>query len=606
MLIPGAKRRSGRSTGRRLRPVRGQVERRAAVLFAVYLLVFGGIGYRLVSVQVVNAQEYAALGEQQRSRTIDLMPTRGRIYDRNGDVLASSVDAATVYADPRAYRAEEREDGLIVPPAAEAGEVAAELAPILDRDVDELTERLRRDAHFVYLARQLPWEVGEEIAELGLPGVGILTEPDRVYPAGPLGAQVLGFTGIDGDGLSGLEVQYDTILRGVPGQLYVERAPRDLEIASGDRHVIPPTDGTDLVLTIDRELQHIAERAAREAVETHDAAGAGVVVLDVGSGDVLAMASLPGYDPNEPGRAEPDARRNRTVTDMFEPGSIQKSVTIAAAIEEGIVDPGSTIDVPRSVTVAGKRFTDTGQRDPGPLTVREIMARSSNVGSILLAQRLGAEKLGGYLDAFGYGRPLGLGFPGESGGAYLPVEDWSATSLPTIAIGHGVATTLLQAAGVYATIANDGVARQPRLVRGSVGPDGHLEPVEAGGGHQIVSEDTARQVREMLIGAVHGEVATGHRAAVPGYFVAGKTGTARKPLRDARGYSDEYIASFVGFAPAEEPRFVIAVMVDEPSPAYYGGSVAAPVFSEVASFALNHRRVPPDHVPSDDAAPPSG
>jgi cell division protein FtsI (penicillin-binding protein 3) len=589
VLVSGA----GRGS-RRVSLVRSRPGRRTVALLVAYLLAFGLIGHRLVTVQVLEAEDYASLGERQRLRTIELPATRGRIFDRNGDLLATSIDAATIYADPRAYRPQTLDDGTQLPPAADAADVAAALAPVIDRPADELEERLRRDAHFVYLRRQAPWAVGQEVRELDLPGIGLLTAPDRVYPGANLASQVLGFVDIDGEGLSGLEIQHDSILRGEPGLLALERAPGGLDIAAARRHVVPPVDGTDLVLTIDREIQHVTERAAEAAVEELGAVGAGVVVLDASSGEVLAMVSVPGYDSNDPTAVEPEMRRNRAVTDMFEPGSIQKAVTVAAALEEGLVEPDTVLDVPRTVTVAGKTFTDVGNREAGPLTVREIVGRSSNVGTILMAQELGTERLASYLDAFGYGQLPGLGFPGESGGASLPLDQWSATSLPTIAIGHGVATTLLQAATVYGTIANDGVANQPRIVRGTVGGDGHLEPAAPGRTHRVISEGSARALRAMLIDAVHGEGGTGLRAAVPGYRVAGKTGTARKPLEGARGYSSEYIASFVGFAPAEEPSIVVAVMVDEPTP-YYGGLAAAPLFSEVATFALAHRRVPPTH-----------
>lgn len=579
---------------RRFRVVQDRPSRRTIALFLVYLVAFGLIGYRLVEVQVLEAEEYAALGERQRQRTVDLPATRGRIYDRNGDLLATSIDTATIYADPRAYRSQTRADGTEAPPAADPAEVAAALAPLVGRSEADVEERLVRDAHFVYIARHLPWEVGEEIRDLGLPGIGMLTEPHRVYPGGSLAAQLLGFVGIDGDGLSGLEIQYDTVLRGEPGLMALERAPGGLEIAAARRHVVPPVEGADLVLTIDREIQHAAERAALAAMEEHGAKGAAVAVLEVGSGDVLAMVSVPDFDANDPSAVEEEWRRNRVVTDMFEPGSIQKAVTVAAALEEGLVDPETVLEVAPTIAVAGRTFSDVGNRPAGPLTVREIVGRSSNVGTIQIAQQLGGERIAEYLDRFGYGRPTGLGFPGESGGAVLPLEQWSATSLPTMAIGYGIATTLLQAASVYATIASDGSATPPRLIRGTVGSDGRLDPSAPGSGHEVISEETSRSLRAMLVDAVHAEVGTGHRAAVPGYRVAGKTGTARKALEGARGYSNGYIASFVGFAPADEPEFVVAVMVDEPSP-IYGGVVAAPVFSEIASFALAHRRVPPSH-----------
>jgi cell division protein FtsI (penicillin-binding protein 3) len=562
------------------------------LIYALAVLLTVG---KLVEVQVLNATEYSDRGVRQRARTIDLQATRGRIYDREGDVLATSVQAATVYADPRVFRGTETPDGLPVPPAADAAAVAQELAPLLGRDPGELEELLGRDAHFVYLRRQLDHERGQEIQALALPGIGVLTEPRRVYPAGGLAGQVVGFTGIDGEGLQGLEAQYDSILRGQPGMLVLERAPGGLDIASGMRELVPPDAGTDLVLTIDREIQHAAERAAAGAIDEFNAVGASVLVYEVGTGDILAMASVPSYDPNARGDEEPADRRNRAVTDVFEPGSTQKALTIAAAIEEGLVTSTTRLDVPVGINIGGSRFTDSSERPAQRMTLAQIMERSSNVGTIQVAQELGPERLESYLRSFGYGTATDLGFPGESPGLLMPHESWWGTSLPTIAIGQGVAVSLLQLATAYGTLANDGEAVSPRLVRGTVGDDGRLTPSAAPSTERIVSAATARQVQQMLELAVSGEHGTGARAAVEGYRVAGKTGTARKPSADARGYSGEYIATFVGFAPVEDPRIVVAVMVDEPRP-FYGGLVAAPVFSQVMEAALIARQVPPDHA----------
>jgi cell division protein FtsI (penicillin-binding protein 3) len=567
--------------------------RRIRWLLLIYGLVFVVTFGALINIQVINAPDYADRSVRQRARTVELVATRGRLYDREGDVLATSVQSATIYADPRAYRGGETPDGQPVPPAATAAEVAAALAPLVEVDAGVLTERLERDAHFVYVARQLDWEVGQEIRELALPGIGVLSEPRRVYPSAGLAGQVVGFTGIDGEGLQGLEAQYDQILRGRPGMLAFEQAPGGLDIASGARELVPPEAGTDLVLTLDREIQHAAERAAADAVEEFDARGASVLVLEVGTGEVLAMASVPTYDPNRRTEEDRERWRNRAVTDVFEPGSTQKALTVAAAIEEGLITGSTTMPVEQGIRVGGKTFTDAYKHPTEEWSVTEIMERSSNVGTIKIAQELGEEQLDRYLREFGYGRPTGVGFPGEGGGLLMPTSQWWGTSLPTIAIGQGVAVTLVQMANSYATLANDGVAVQPRIVRGTVGEDGRLTPAAAPTTREVISADTATQVRAMLEAAVIGEHGTGARAAVPGYTVAGKTGTARKPNEGARGYSGEYIATFVGFAPVEDPQLVVAVMVDEPRP-YYGGIVAAPVFSEVMQSALTARRVVPD------------
>lgn len=585
------------------RPGADTAVRRLRWLLGIYLLVAAVVVAQLVRVQVVDAPGYADLSASQRARVIELPGERGRIYDREGDVLATTVQAATVYADPRAFRPSLRPDGLVAPPAADAEAVAAQLAPLLGRHRTDLVDLLTADAHFVYLARQLEHEVGAGISALGLEGIEVIGEPQRVYPAEGLAGQVVGFTGIDGEGLQGLEARYEDLLLGRPGLLTLERAPGGLDIASGTRELIPSEPGTDLVLTLDREVQHAAERAVAEVTAEYDAEGASVLVLEVGTGDVLAMASAPTFDPNRRGEADPSTWRNRAVTDVFEPGSTQKALTIAAAIEEGIVDEHDVLRVPTQVTVANKSFTDSTQQPTSDWTVTEIMERSSNVGTIEIAQELGPERLEDYLRSFGIGSSTGTGFPGESSGLLASVEDWWGTSLPTIAIGQGVAVSLLQLGNSYATLANDGLAVVPRIVRGTVGEDGRLTPAAEPVERRVVSADTASQVQRMLEKAVSGEEGTGRRAEVDGYRVAGKTGTARKPSVNARGYSGEYIATFVGFAPAEDPQLVVAVMVDEPRPAFYGGVVAAPVFSEVMSSALATRRVLPDDAgsPLEDA-----
>ena len=557
------------------------------------LLMVVAVG-KLVEIQVVNADAYAESGVRQRARTIDLTATRGRIYDRQGDVLATSIQAATVYADPRVFQPSTSADGSALSPGADAGEVAGTLAPLLDRDTGWIEERLTSDRHFVYLGRQLDHDTGEQVEQLGLPGIGVLTEPRRVYPGGALAAQTVGFTGLDGDGLQGLEARYDPVLAGRPGMLVLERAPGGLDIASGVRELIPPEVGTDLVLTLDREIQHAAEHAAAQAKDRHDAVGASILVQDVVSGEVLAMASAPDYDPNDRDDDEDrDTWRNRAVTDVFEPGSAQKALTIAAAIEEGLIDADTPFDVPDNLTVHGKRFTDVYEHKDEVWTVAQIMERSSNVGTIQIAQELGDQRLESYLRAFGLGSVSGLGFPGETAGLLMPHDQWWGTSLPTIAIGQGVGVTLLQLSNAYATLANGGVAIEPTLVRGTVGDDGRLTPTTSPDQQRVVSPDTAAQVAAMLEDAVSGADGTGHNAAVEGHRVAGKTGTARKPADGELGYSDQYVATFVGFAPVDDPRVVVSVMVDEPEP-IYGGVVAAPVFAEVMSAALRSLRVPPD------------
>lgn len=544
---------------------------------------------RLVQLQVLEGADLASIGEEQRTRSIELAARRGRLYDRDGAVLATSVDSATIIADPYAYTSRTLPDGRTQPPLTSAADAARQLAPHLALDKADVREMLERDSRFVYLGRRLDWEAGEAVMSLGLPGIARVVEPRRVYPNGALGASLLGFTGADGEGRHGLEQTYDELLAGVPGRVAVEGAPQGLTIAAGAREVTPSSSGTDLVLTIDREIQQHAEAAAMAAMEIYDAVGASVLVLEVGTGEVIGAASTPGFDPADRGD-DPELWRNRAVTDVFEPGSVQKAVTIAAAIDAGLVGSSTVLEVSDSVTIGPKTFRDAHKHPTEPMTVAEIMATSSNVGTMMIADMLGDERLHDRLVDFGYGSQTGVGLSGESGGILPAVADWSVTSRPTIAIGQGVAVTMLQAAHAYATLANGGVAVTPTILRGTVGVDGQLVPSEQDEGTRVVSEDTARQIVEMLGGVVESDGGTGANAAVPGYRVGGKTGTARKP--GPGGYTDQYIATFVGMAPLEDPQFVIAVMVDEPFP-IFGGVVAAPIFSDVMEFTLRSRGVAP-------------
>ncbi|MDP8978681.1 MAG: penicillin-binding protein 2, partial [Actinomycetota bacterium] len=572
---------------------RARPGRRLSAMLALYLVLTLLLGWRLLSVQVIHAGQYQGLAARQTRRQVELPATRGTLYDRSGDPLAMSVAAATVYADPH----------MIAEAGADPRRLGRRLAPVLDAPRPRVERLLRQDTGFVYLARQVPNQVGSRVAALGLPGIGVLEEPARVYPAGPLAAQVVGYVGTDYVGLSGMELQYDDVLAGRSGLLRLEEAPGGLEITSARRQVRPPQPGRDLVLTLDREVQFATETALRRAVDRYRADGGSAVVLDARTGEVLAMASTPGYRPEDIDRADEYARRNRVVTDVFEPGSVNKVITGSAALEEGVVTPRTRMMVPDRLRVADKEFTDSHSHPPEAMSFADIIAESSNIGTIKVAQRLGPQRLAKYLRRFGYGRPTGLGFPGESAGIVADVADWWGTSLPTIAIGQGVSASLLQVAGVFQTVASGGERVEPTLVRGSTDGPGRLDPAPEPERRRVVSRRTAEQMARLLVGVV--ERGTGTQAAVPGYRVAGKTGTAKKPSETTRGYeAGAYIGTFAGFAPAEDPDLVVAVALDE-AEVIYGGVTAAPVFSEVMSFALAHRRVEPSR-PVEAVAPGGG
>jgi cell division protein FtsI (penicillin-binding protein 3) len=556
-------------------------------LFLALALGLSGIVVRLVVLQVKDASAYQTMAMDQRIRTVPRPASRGTILDRNGHELAMSLPAQAVFADPT----------LVEDPRAEA-RVLAKVLGVDRRTVHAqltrtVTER-GRPVRFVYVARGVDLRTASKLRAEELPGVGFLDESRRHYPAGPLAPQVLGTVGVDGVGLAGLEVQYEANLAGRAGHHVVEEGEDGTFIPQATDQNVPPVPGDDLVLTLDKDIQYRAEVALAKAVRANEAKGGTLIAMQPATGDILAMATHPGFDPNDLSTADPDSLRNRAVTDLYEPGSANKVITAAAALEEGVVTPGQLFSVPDHLKLSDKVFHDSHEHATQLMTLGDVLAYSSNIGTIQVAQLLGKRRLSQYLDRFGFGHTTGVGFPGEAAGLVAPTDQWWGTSMGTIPIGQGIAVTPLQMAAVYGTIANEGVWVQPRLVRATVGPNGRRTEAPRAETRRVVSEATADMITRMLAYAV--EVGTGTQAEVPGYWVAGKTGTARKPLTDARGYGDEYVASFIGFAPASRPAVVVAAVLDEPA-TVFGGVAAAPLFQDVARFALTKLRVAPARRP---------
>ena len=538
-----------------------------------------GVGYRLVVVQGTRAEEYAARGLDQRLRHETLAADRGTIFDADGRELALTVDSVTVYANPKEI--------------TQPDVVARLLAPLVNQEPETVAELLSLDGTFVYIARQLERADADLVRAADLPGIYFLEEPKRTYPAGALTAQLIGFVRADDNtGLEGLEYFYEEELAGTPGELLVERDPSGKTIPQGEYSVTPAEPGSDLVLTLRTSIQYAAEHALREGLERTGATAGSVVVLDPATGAVLAMVNLPGFDPNDRTELTADQVRNRAVTDLFEPGSTQKLVTVSAALEAGLVGPDTALDIPERIEILDTVFRDFTDH-PDRLTVTGIVAHSSNLGTILLGEMLGAQRLHDYMVGFGQGRATGIDLPGEGAGVLRPAEEWCvATCVAGTSIGYHVSVTALQMAMAYATIANDGVWVQPHLVAEVVDGQGVRTPVEPGS-RQVVSATTARQMRLMLEAVV--EQGTGSRASVEGYRVGGKTGTTEKYLSESGEYSDEaVVASFIGMAPIDHPRVVVAVVLDGPQEDASGGSGAAPIFAAVTLAALHQLGVPPD------------
>ena len=513
------------------------------------------IGYRLTVVQGAHAEEFAERGLEQRLQSETLAADRGTIFDRDGRELAVTAEGVTIYANPL-----EIDD-----PEA----VATLLASLLSLNPTDLAQDFAGDTAFVYVLRQLDPEIAESIRRAGLPGIYFLSESRRLYPAGELAAHIVGFVS-DGDnaGLEGIELFYDSDLAGTPGQLLVERDPQGRVIPQGEYLVEPAEQGSDLVLTIKSEIQYAASQALAAALERTGAASGSVVVIDPETGEILAMANLPSFDPTDRAGVPVDALRNRAVTDVFEPGSTQKLVTIAGALEAGVVAPATSFSIPESIEILDTVFEDVTVH-PDQLTVTEIVTHSSNLGTILVGDLLGTRSLYTFMHAFGQGRASGVDFP-----------------------GYHVSVTPLQMAMVYATVANDGMWAQPHFVAEIVDGSGERQPA-APVARRVVSLQTATQMRIMLEAVV--ERGTGSAAVVPGYRVGGKTGTTQKYLTELQAYSEEeVVASFIGMAPIGDPKVVVAVVLDSPQEYASGGRGAAPVFSEVMLAALHQMGVPPD------------
>ncbi len=537
---------------------------------------------RLVMIQGIAADRYVDVGESQRVRSVVLPAERGAIFDRNGYDLALTVGQSTVTADPR----------FVADPLA----TAKALAPILGQSAGELQDLLTKESSFVYLARKVDDAVAKQVRDLAHPGIDVIDEPERFLPAGDLAAPLLGRVGLDNEGLSGLEGQFEKRLAGKPGKMILEQDPDGRAIPGGLRQSRPSARGDDLVLTIDRSMQHQAERALAGQIVTARAKGGMAIVMETRTGEVLALANLVA-DPK--GGAPRPADKNMALTNVYEPGSVNKMITISGALEEGVVRPQDELSVPGTIKVSDHVFKE---HDPHPVeswSITEVMANSSNVGSIMIGQKLGKERIDRYLRAYGFGKKTGLAFPGESSGILLDPNKWSGTSIGTVPIGQGVAVTGMQMLAAYNTVANGGEYVAPKLVKATVGSDGQPRPTPASDRHRVISARTSQQVTAMLSEVVR--VGTGKLAAIDGYTVAGKTGTARKPLEGARGYQEgAYVSSFAGFVPAERPELSAIVILDEPTP-IFGGIVAAPVFAAVARYGLRQFRIPPPPP----AAPPA-
>lgn len=555
------------------------MKRRVVIVILGLCLWSGVVVARLAQIQISRHEDYVRRAARQQERTLELNPMRGSILDRNGRVLAESVVATSVYADPQA----------IVDPKSTAKKLAGIEA--IGSSAQDLEKRLSGSGEFAWVARQLPREAGERVRELALPGIYFVDEHRRSYPKGKLAANLLGYVSIDGEGLAGAEHAYDKWARGKPGKATLLRDARRGMYLVGAEGAHAPVEGLDVVLTIDEVIQFIAEKELRSAIRKWDAPAGSVVVLDPTDGALLALASWPTFDPNEFGRYAPASWRNRPVQDLYEPGSTFKIVAAAAAIEEGIVTPSQMIDAgDGGINIGSVRIREHDSRQFGLVSFADVIAGSSNVGTIRVATSLGNRGFYDWVRRFGFGSSTGVGLPGEASGILRPPERWSSLSNAVMSIGQEIAVTPLQLAVATAAIANGGELRRPQIVERVVDREDRVvwKP-ERPAPVQVVSDRTAAILNEILKGVV--TRGTGQQAGLAEHVAAGKTGTAQVPARG--GYHPtKTIASFTGYAPADRPRLVILVVIEDPRGGGYGGAIAAPVFRAIAEDALRYLDVP--------------
>jgi cell division protein FtsI/penicillin-binding protein 2 len=545
------------------------IERRIGLLFAGFLLCFLVIAGRAFWLQGVQGAKLASEAAYQQTDVVTVPGLRGSVLDRFGNPMAVSEDAKTIYATPYQVK--------------QARQTAAKLAPILDLEESEVLKSLTEDSGFAYVARKVDLPSAARVERLHLPGIGELPDSRRTYPQGDLAAQTIGAVGDENQGLTGLEMGEESILAGTDGERRIVNdalgEPIRLET------VKEASDGEDLRLTLDPAIQKETEQALAEVGESYAPKGATAIVMNPRNSQLLAIANWPPVDPSDLEHVDPEDLINRATGFTYEPGSTFKAFTVSSALEEGLVTPETTFTLPPQLHVADRVIEDAEPRPTVTLSVAEILSHSSNVGAATIGLEVGAEKFSRWIDRFGFGHPTGVQFPSEEQGLVPPLDEYSGSTMGNLPIGQGLGVTPMQMIAGYAAIANGGMLRPPQLVA-RIGGEAVTEPR----GHRVISPVVAEEVRTMLEGVL-APGGTASEVSVPGYTLAGKTGTAQ--VAENGTYSDtKYIASFIGFAPAQDPRLLVAVVVDEPQGEIYGGSVAAPAFGKIAAFALPYLGVP--------------
>jgi cell division protein FtsI (penicillin-binding protein 3) len=553
---------------------------------------------QLLRIQGLDATSLASNALGSRIRTVPLPATRGQIQDADGKPLALSVDRRNVTVDQTIV------GGYKVPRGATAAQIAAldpattgvtgaarVLAPVLGMSVSATKAKLTGTRKFLYVTKGITPEVWDHVASLQIPGIFSEQTSQRVYPQGALAASLVGFMGNDGKPLGGLEYSLNKALSGQPGSIRYEKDPQGSIIGTAPVDQTDPVAGQSVRLTIDQDLQWKAETLLADQVRKTGALSGTAVVMDTRTGDLLALAAAPTFDPNNYGKAPPTSLVNQALAGVYEPGSTSKVMTASAALEEGVVTPSTAVTVPGTLKRSDRTFHDAESHGTEHLTFAGVLAKSSNIGTIEVGERMTPQTMWGYLNKFGVGQPTGLNFPGESAGILADYKDWSGSQRYTVLFGQGLSVNAVQAAGVFQTIANDGLRMPPRLVDGYVSGSGDVTKTGPSSGVRVVSPAVAKELRIMLEGVVSND-GTAPAAKIPGYRVAGKTGTAQR-FDPTCGCYRGFTASFIGMAPADAPRLVVAVTLQRPVRGHFGGAVAAPIFQQIMSYALARLDIPP-------------
>ncbi len=556
--------------------------RRLRLLFALFAVASFVLAGRLAYWQTFGRADLLARATGQVRSDLVVAAQRGDIRDRNGAILATTIELRSLYALPSRI------------PKAERPRVAHELGILLGRDSTPILAALESGAEWLYIQRWLPEEAASAIAALKVSGLGFQNEPKRLYPNDSIGAAVLGFVNDNGDGINGMEGYYDALLRGTDGRLVVERDPADRDLAVGLREAVAPRNGADLTLTIDLVAQTAAERELAAAMRKEHATSGSILVVDPADGSIRALASAPGYDPAAVRLADPESLRDRAIAWPFEPGSTMKAVTIAAALNEHLVKPTDAYNDVGYTIVGGRKLSNALGKAYGHTTVTQVLERSLNAGAAWVGQKVGAERLIDYFGRFGFGRPTGVDLAGESSGTVRPLAEWYPVDVGTASFGQGMSVSPLQLALAYAALANGGTLYRPYVVASRRDADGEhrTAPVAVS---QPVTAETAATVRGMLVSTVDNGIA--HNAAIAGFSVGGKTGTAQIASQDGSYVDDLYVSSFAGFFPADDPQYVVLVVLEKPDSRLLGTLTATDAFKGVAQDILRYARIQPDRRP---------